>query len=109
MATPDYFRALGIPIIGGRFLTAGDNASAPKVVLINQAMAKKYWPHEDAVGKRITFDDNPKEKDWLTVVGIVGDVKDRPNSQARNLRFGGRSFRRPNLICLSWYGPKRIH
>jgi len=87
MATPDYFRALGTPLIRGRFLTSGDNESAPKVVLINQAMANKYWPNEDAVGKRITFDDNPKEKDWLTVVGIVGDVKDRPNSPGAEPAF----------------------
>ena len=87
MATPDYFRALGIPLIRGRFLTAGDNPSAPKVILINNAMANKYWPHEDAVGKRIAFDDNPKDKDWLTVVGIVGDVKDRPNSPGAEPAF----------------------
>ncbi len=44
-------------------------------------MAQKYWPGEDVVGKRITFEDEPKkDDDWMTVVGIVGDVKDQPNS-----------------------------
>ena len=57
------------------------------MILINHAMANKYWPHEDAVGKRIAFDDNPKEKDWLTVVGIVGDVKDQPNSPGAEPAF----------------------
>ena len=42
-------------------------------------MAEKFWPHENAIGKRITFDDHPKEKDWLTVMGVVGDVKDKPS------------------------------
>jgi predicted permease len=79
-ATPDYFRALGTPLVRGRFFTDVDKDGAPQVVLINDAMAKKYWPHEDAVGKRITFEDHPKDEDWLTVVGVVGDVKDKPGS-----------------------------
>jgi predicted permease len=80
MATPDYFRALGIPLLRGRFFTDADKMDAPLVVIINRAMAERYWPGEDAVGKRITFEDKPKEKDWIRVVGIVGDVKDRPDS-----------------------------
>lgn len=79
-ATPDYFRALGTPLVAGRFFTDADNHEAPQVVIVNQAMAGKYWPREDAPGKRITFEDHPRDKDWLTVVGVVGDVKDRPNS-----------------------------
>ncbi len=79
-ATPDYFRALGIPLISGRFFTQSDSANAPNVILVNQALAARYWPNEDAVGKRITFEDKPTEKDWYTIVGVVGDVKDKPNS-----------------------------
>jgi predicted permease len=79
-ATPDYFRALGTPLVRGRFFTEADKDGAPAVVIINEALAKKYWPQEDALGKRITFEDHPKEKDWLTVVGVVGDVKDKPSS-----------------------------
>jgi len=86
VATPDYFRALGVPLVAGRFFTEGDEHSAP-VVIVNQAMAKKYWPGEDALGKRITFEDHPQEKDWLTVVGIVGDVKDAPTSAAAEPGF----------------------
>jgi len=77
LASPNYFRALGIPLVGGRFFTTADGAQA---LMINQAMARSYWPGKDAVGSRITFEDHPKEKDWMTVVGIVGDVKDRPTS-----------------------------
>jgi predicted permease len=80
VATLDYFRALGIPLLRGRFFTAGDKPDAPRVVIINHAMAQKYWPGEDVVGKRVTWEDQPKEKDWFTVVGVVGDVKDKPNS-----------------------------
>ncbi|HVT96590.1 MAG TPA: ABC transporter permease, partial [Acidobacteriaceae bacterium] len=79
-ATPDYFRALGTPLVAGRFFTDADKHGAPEVLIINAAMAKKYWPGEDATGKRITFEDHPTEKDWVRVVGVVGDVKDKPNS-----------------------------
>ena len=64
MATPDYFRALGIPLLRGRFFTACDKKDAPNVIIINHAMAERYWPGEDAVGKRITFEDHPNDKDW---------------------------------------------
>ena len=82
MATPGYFSALGIPLVRGRMFSDSDDKGSPQVILVNRAMAKKYWPGEDAVGKRITFEDNPKDKDWLTVVGVVGDVKDKPDSVA---------------------------
>ena len=80
MATPGYFSAMGIPLLEGRFFTEADKRDAPLVLIINRAMADLYWPHEKVVGKRITFDDNPKDSDWMTIVGVVGDVKDQPNS-----------------------------
>jgi predicted permease len=82
LASEDYFRALGIPLVRGRFFTAHDNMTEFKgpVIVVNREMAEAYWPGEDAIGKRVTFDDNPKEADWNTVVGIVGDVKDNPGS-----------------------------
>jgi predicted permease len=88
MAGPDYFRALGTPLLRGRFFTDADKKDAPNVILINHVMAERYWPGEDAVGKRITFEDHPKnDKDWLRVVGVVGDVKDQPNSRGAEPAF----------------------
>jgi predicted permease len=79
MASANFFRTLGTPLIRGRFFTAYDSDKAPQVMVINETMASLYWPGEDAVGKRISFQDNPKEKDWIQVVGVVGDVRDGPD------------------------------
>ena len=86
-ASPDYFRAVGIPLVRGRFFNERDTKDAPRVLLINDVMARRYWPGEDAVGKRITFDDKPKESDWFRVVGVVGDVKDTPESKGARPAF----------------------
>src|SRR6266404_5680071 len=73
--TPDYFRVLEIPLLKGRLFSRADNADAPRVVIINEALARKYWPNEDVFGKRISFDDsNPK---WVTIVGVVGNIRHR--------------------------------
>jgi predicted permease len=88
MATPGYFSAMGIPLLEGRSFTEADKTGAPTVLVINHAMAAKYWPDEDALGKRITFADEPKnDSDWMTVVGVVGDIKDQPNSNSAEPAF----------------------
>src|SRR5438067_2048599 len=71
----DYFRAIGIPLIRGRFFTISDNADAPPVIIVNQALARKYWPNQDAVGKRIAIGGMSSQPTWITIVGIVGDIK----------------------------------
>ncbi len=86
-ASPDYFRAVGIPLVHGRFFNERDTKDTPRVLLVNDVMAQRYWPGEDAVGKRITFDDKPKESDWFRVVGVVGDVKDTPESKGAEPAF----------------------
>jgi putative ABC transport system permease protein len=76
--TSDYFRVLETPLIKGRVFSEADTTEAPGVVIINQAMAKKYWPGEDAVGKRINFNDSdPAKIKWITVVGVVADIRHR--------------------------------
>ena len=88
MATPGYFSAMGIPLLAGRSFTDADKRGGPAAVIINHAMAAKYWPQQDVVGKRISFEDDPKkDSDWLRIVGVVGDVKDRPNSPGAEPSF----------------------
>lgn len=71
--SPSYFAAMGIPLRRGRLLDARDVANAPRAVLINESFAKRKFPAENAIGKRLRF--GPEDGDWYTVVGIVGDVK----------------------------------
>jgi putative ABC transport system permease protein len=73
--SPDYFRALEIPLRKGRFFTPADNNDAPPVAIINQALADRYWPNENAVGKRIEI--GAGKRGWTTIVGIVGDIRHR--------------------------------
>ena len=71
----DYFRALGISLIDGRYFTIDDRSDTPLVVIINQSMAQHAWPGQRAVGKRIHVGNPHKELPWATVVGVVADTK----------------------------------
>ena len=77
IASAQTFRALGIPILAGRPFTEADVDDAPNVVVVNQSFAKKYWPGEDAVGKRITFDQRTESTppEWSTIIAVVGDTR----------------------------------
>ena len=68
---PGYFQTMCIPILRGRDVTDADNLRSPGVIVINEYLARRYWPGEDAIGKRITFDDPAKNPSWLTVVGVA--------------------------------------
>jgi len=73
--SPDYFRALQIPLIKGRFFTDADKADAPPVIVVNQAFANKFWPNQDPLGKRIVMGGMSEHPNWITIVGVVGDVR----------------------------------
>jgi putative ABC transport system permease protein len=77
VACPNVLRTLGIRLVAGREFTLQDTASAPGVVLVNENMAKRFWPGEDVVGKRFKIDLAGSDGAWLTVVGVFGDVRQR--------------------------------
>lgn len=108
LATSGYFSALGIPLLEGRFFTEADKKDAPMSLIINRAMADRYWLHEDVIGKRISFEDVPKkDSDWTTIVGVVGDVKDQPNSPGAEPAFWWSALQRFDsdmLIVIRTYG-----
>jgi len=77
VAGGEYFRAMEIPLLKGRLFNEHDTRTSPRVVVIDDAMAAQLWPHEDPLGKRLHFGgiDANASAPWLTVVGVVGRVK----------------------------------
>src|SRR5438105_2432068 len=73
MASPDYFRTLGIPLLAGRTFLDSDTADKPPVAVINRALARQAWGNQDPVGRRISFD---RGKHWAGIIGVVGDTKE---------------------------------
>ena len=74
--TPGYFRIMRVPIRRGRDFTDADRADAPPVVIVNEQIARRYFPGQDPVGQRLTFDKAPNDSSqWSTIVGVVGDER----------------------------------
>jgi len=71
--SPDYFRVLGIPLRTGREFSGADHERAPLVAVINETMAKRYWPNANPIGQRIN--ETLSERNWREIVGIVGSVQ----------------------------------
>ena len=71
--SPDYFRAMKIPLLSGRFFTEQDNKRSPEVVIVDDKLAARFWPNESAIGKRLRQGANGP---WRTVVGVVADARE---------------------------------
>lgn len=72
-----YFSAMGIPLLRGRDLNAADTSSSPLVVIVNRKFAEHYWPGQDPIGKRIHIGLKESPCPWMTVVGEIGDIKQK--------------------------------
>ena len=72
---PGYFRSMGEPLLQGRDFNASDTADAPLVCIISQSIAKKFWPNDSPIGKRIRWGRLDGIRPWFTIVGVVGDMK----------------------------------
>jgi putative ABC transport system permease protein len=81
VVTPGYFRAMGVPLRGGRDFEDRDAADAPPVVIVNQALARLYWPDRSPLGERLRDPNAAPDAPWLTVVGVVGDVRQESLSE----------------------------
>jgi len=71
--TPGYFHTAGIRLVTGRTFSSADIATAPPVAIVNETMAKRYWPGASPIGKRVRF--NGDGNTWMEVVGVIADVK----------------------------------
>jgi putative ABC transport system permease protein len=75
ITSPGYFQALHIALLSGRSFTEADAASAPGVAVISESMAKRYWPDGSVIGRRLKLGAPDSDRPWLTVIGIVRDVR----------------------------------
>jgi predicted permease len=73
--TPEYFGALGTPLVRGRFFADSDSPESQRVALVDNAAARRFWPNEDPVGRRVKFGGRGSQAPWMTIVGVVGDIK----------------------------------
>jgi putative ABC transport system permease protein len=71
---PGYFATLRVPLLAGRFFTEADRADGPKVVIVNESFAKKWWPNESPLGKRVKQGFPQDDRPWREIVGVVGDL-----------------------------------
>jgi putative ABC transport system permease protein len=74
-ASPDYFRAMGTPLVEGRDFTDRDDRGAAKVVIISRNLARGIFPNENAVGKRLQLVNPEQSNEWREIVGVVGDLQ----------------------------------
>jgi predicted permease len=74
-ASADYFPALRIPLMAGRLFSDSDNRAVERVAVISRSMADRFWPGEEAIGKRIRLGAPDSNDPWLKIVGIVGDIR----------------------------------
>lgn len=80
VVSESYFHTLGVPLVEGRVFTNSDRADMPPMMVINQAMAKKYWPGRDPVGAHVHIGPPDPTQPWITIVGVVGDTRNDPAS-----------------------------
>jgi putative ABC transport system permease protein len=71
---PGYFRTMGIPLITGRDFNSGDNANSESVVIVDETLARQFWPNDNPIGKRLKFGGPTSREPWSTVIGVVGAV-----------------------------------
>jgi predicted permease len=74
-AGPDFFRLMQIPLVSGRVFNDSDDTKSLKVVLIDDTLARRYWPGEDPVGKRVKFGPVDSTQPWMNIIGVVGNIK----------------------------------
>jgi putative ABC transport system permease protein len=76
MVTPGFLQALGVPRLRGRSITDQDRGDTRPVVVISASLARRYWPNEDPIGKRVRNGRAGDDAPWMTIVGVVGDVRE---------------------------------
>jgi putative ABC transport system permease protein len=83
--SPGFFEMMQVPLVHGRFLDSRDRDGGTRAILINETFAKRYWPNQDPVGKRMVFGRPNDKTNWITIAGVVGDMRRRGLHQGSRL------------------------
>jgi predicted permease len=109
--TPDFFATLGIPIVKGRDVSESDTAESPWVAVVSQSFARRYWPDQDPLGRRLQFGlpgaDGASPFGERTVVGVVGDIRVRGIERSSEPQLY-LSYQQVKDGWLAWYAPKDL-
>ena len=100
--TPGYFEAVGTPLVRGRYFDERDNQPASRAIIIDERLARRFWPDGDAIGRRMFWPTNPSEistidanTPWLTVIGVVRNARLRGPMAEESLERNERDLLRP--------------
>jgi predicted permease len=109
----DYFRVMAIPLLEGRYFTLQDGLDSPPVAIINQTLAKRYWPGESPIGKRLKgFDPRGRNDEWVTIVGLVADMRSHGLERAPMAEIYEAQAQRgeatPNLVVRTSSDPTQL-
>jgi putative ABC transport system permease protein len=106
VVTPGYFEALGTPLRAGRLFTDADRPDTQQVIVVNETMARTFWPGRNPLGRRLTMGRNDR---WITVVGIVGDIHHRgldqvprPEMYRPHTQFRYGAANAPAVTTMTW-------
>jgi predicted permease len=90
VVTPGYFEAIGVKRVRGRFFDGRDSAAAPKAIIVDETLAKRFWPGQDPIGRRMYMPQDinnllavTEKTEWLHVVGVIGDIKLRDLTEGK--------------------------
>ena len=94
LVSPGFFKVMQVALIRGRFIDERDKDGAARAIVINETFANKYWPNQDPVGKRLVFGSPGPKNPWITIVGVVGDMRRRGLHQGSRLEIFGSTGQR---------------
>jgi putative ABC transport system permease protein len=94
LVSPGFFEVMQVALVRGRFIDERDKDGAPRAIVINETFANKYWPNQDPVGKRLVFGSPGPKNPWITIVGVVGDMRRRGLHQGARLEIFGSTAQR---------------
>ena len=100
--SPGFFRALGVTLIRGRDFLPTDREDSPPVAVVDETLARRYWPDGDALGKRIRYSWDTSDRAWMTIVGVAGTIQDYrldlPTEPHMYLSYAQEPQRRMSLV-----------